>query len=59
MKFEPITMCPFDREAIIPQMLTEEERSYLNGYHRKVYDSLSQGLEQDLKDWLKEQTAPI
>lgn len=59
LKFEPITMCPFDREAIIPQMLTEEERSYLNGYHRKVYDSLSQGLEQDLKDWLKEQTAPI
>lgn len=59
LKFEPITMCPFDREAIIPQMLTEEERSYLNGYHRKVYDSLSQGLAQDLKDWLKEQTAPI
>lgn len=57
--FEPITLCPFDREAIIPHMLTEEERKYLNEYHKKVRDILTPVLEQEAAEWLKEQTAPI
>ena len=34
-KFEPLTLCPIDQEAILPEMLTTEEKAWLNQYHKK------------------------
>ena len=36
LKFEPLTLCPYDRKLIVPEMLTCEERCWLNGYHDMV-----------------------
>jgi Xaa-Pro aminopeptidase len=31
--FETLTLCPFDRNLIAPELLTPAERSWLDGYH--------------------------
>lgn len=59
LAFEPITLCPFDRDAILPEMLSEEERKYLNAYHEKVYRVLESRLETEVRSWLKEQTEEL
>ena len=59
LKFEPITWCPWEREAILPEMLTEQERKWLNGYHRRVYEILEPLLDEETAAWLKTQTAEI
>ena len=37
LKFEPITLVPFDLDAIDPDFMTPEERKQLNDYHKHVY----------------------
>ena len=59
LEFRPLTMCPFDREAILPEMLTAGERSYLNNYHAEVFRTLSPYLDSETAGWLKEQTEEI
>ncbi len=59
LAFRPMTFCPFDREAVLPELLSQEELKWLNGYHEMVYDVLSPLLPEDVAAWLKEQTAPI
>lgn len=53
LEFESLTLCPIDREPIITDMLTAEERGWLNDYHRRVYDSLSPYLTSEEKTWLE------
>lgn len=57
--FECITMCPLDRAAILPELLTEEELTWVNAYHREVYQKLAPLLEEDIKRWLAEETKEI
>lgn len=59
LKFEPITWCPWEREAILPEMLTEQERKWLNGYHSMVYEKLAPLLNEETTDWLRIQTEEI
>ena len=56
---EPLTMVPFDREAILPELMTEKELECLNLYHQRVYESLSPYLDEEEQCWLKEMTARI
>lgn len=57
--FETITLCPFDREAILPDRLTDEELEYLNNYHQKVQETLTPLVSKEIAEWLAEQTTPI
>ncbi len=59
MKFEILSYCPIDLEGIIPELLDESERKWLNNYHEKVYDKLSPYLNEEEKRWLKEVTRNI
>lgn len=59
MKLEVLSFIPFDRAAIIADMLDEEELEWLNGYHRSVYEKLSPYLTDEEREWLKQETAPI
>jgi Xaa-Pro aminopeptidase len=56
---EPLTLCPIDKEAIRVEMLTNEELTWFNDYHRLVYDRLEGLLDADDRAWLKEATAPL
>ncbi len=57
--FEPLTLCPIDKEAIRTEMLTDEELMWFNGYHETVYCKLSPYLNNEECEWLKEVTSPI
>ena len=54
-----ITFCPIDTKAIDTNMLSQEEREWLNNYHKDVFTKLSPYLTKDEKDWLKEATKEI
>nr|MCR4919998.1 aminopeptidase P family protein [Prevotella sp.] len=52
LRFEPLTLCPIDKRPIIAEMLTDEERQWLDDYHQTVYDRLSPLLNPDEVEWL-------
>ena len=56
LKFETLTMVPFDRDSIMPQCMTKEELKLLNEYHKKVYDNISPYLNEDEREWLYNET---
>lgn len=58
-KFEPLTLCPIDKEGILTEMLSDEEINWFNQYHETVYNRLSPKLNQEECDWLKEATSPL
>ncbi|WP_029905513.1 aminopeptidase P family protein [Prevotella sp. 10(H)] len=57
--FKTLTLCPIDTTPVIKEMLTAEEISWLNEYHKFVYDRLSPLLTEDEKRWLKDKTNEI
>lgn len=58
-QLDPLTLCPIDKEAILVEMLTEEEIHWFNNYHQRVFQELSPLLNEEEQEWLKEATAPI
>ena len=54
--FEPLTMVPFDRDAILWDALSEKELRWLAAYHQKVYESLAPHLLEEERQWLRETT---
>lgn len=59
LEFEPLTLCPIDKTPIIVQMLTGEERAWLDDYHRRVYERLSPHLLPDERQWLESACSPL
>ena len=59
LKFETLTLAPIDTAPIVLEMLSTEEREWLNNYHHHVYESLSPYLEGNEKEWLRKATLPI
>lgn len=59
MRFETVTMVPFDRRAILPEAMDATERRLLNEYHKKVYENISPYLTAEEDEWLRAETAEI
>ncbi|MBS2213220.1 aminopeptidase P family protein [Carboxylicivirga mesophila] len=59
LKFETLTLCPVDKRAINTELLTVQEKTWLNNYHQKVYDLISPLLYGEEKEWLKNSTKPL
>jgi len=59
MDFEVITFAPIDLDAIDKSIILEDERIYLNNYHKQVYDKISPYLNEEEKAWLKNYTREI
>ncbi len=59
LRFETLTLVPFDLDAIIPELLGEECRSVLNAYHTKVRKSLAPYLTDEENLWLADATRAI
>ena len=57
--FETLTLAPIDRALIQPDLLTTEERQWLDAYHARVRASLSPLLDPPTRAWLEAATAPI
>lgn len=59
MKFETITFCPMHLDGVVVELLSPEERTWLNNYHAEVYEKLSPYLDEEHRAWLKYQTRAI
>lgn len=59
LQMESLTLCPFDTDPIIREMLLPEETDWLNQYHRHVYDVLAPHLDEEERSWLENATKEI
>jgi Xaa-Pro aminopeptidase len=57
--FETLTLCPFDRRALEPGLLSPDERAWLDDYHATVRAALSPLLEDADLAWLEKHCAPL
>ena len=54
LKFNVLTLCPFDVSTLCPEYMTDAERGWLNAYHRRVKEELRPLLDEDENNWLNE-----
>ncbi len=59
LQFESLTLCPIDLTPVDLGRLTDEEISWLNGYHHMVYERLAPHLDDDVRQWLRKNTLPV
>ena len=59
MKFETLTLFPYDRQLIDLSMLSDVEIAQINEYHAMVDQRLTPYLNDEEKSWLDKQTSPI
>jgi len=59
MAFETITLAPINRDLIKTDLLTEDERAWLNAYHDRVRKTLSPLVPAEVQAWLEEVTAAV
>lgn len=53
LQFEPLTLCPIDTAPVITDMLTGDEKAWLNAYHRTVFDRIAPLLDDEAdRQWL-------
>ena len=58
--FETLTLCHFDTSALIEQLLTPDEREWLNAYNSKVFRTFAPAIEDEgMRLWLERKTMPI
>lgn len=59
LRFEEVTLVPFDLDGILPEQMQPDEIEYLNRYHQMVYDRISPYLNEDERAWLRSATRAI
>lgn len=57
--FETLTICPFDKNVIATELLTQPEKDWLNNYHNWCKEKLENDLQGEVKDWFLEMVQPI
>lgn len=59
LEFETLTLCPIHLDCIVVDLLTNEEKDWLNSYHQTVQERLAEHLSGDVLDWLIYNTRKI
>ncbi len=59
LSFETVTMAPIDVNLVEVQMLTTEERAWLNAYHARVRAAVAPALDDADRIWLEQATKAI
>ena len=59
MYFDTITYVPMDLDALNPEMMTAEDKKYLNNYHKEVFEKVSPYLNEEEVEFLKKYTREI
>ncbi|TXN24921.1 M24 family metallopeptidase, partial [Methylobacterium sp. WL93] len=57
--FETLTLVPYDRRLIVPEMLSPDARAWVDAYHARVRDVLSADLDPETRAWLERATAAL
>lgn len=59
LRFETLTLAPFDSRLLDPAMLETAELAWLNDYHARVLAEVGPGLDAQVRAWLAMACAPI
>lgn len=59
LRFETLTLAPFDRRLIDPALLSPTERDWLDAYHARVEREVGPALEGDARAWLEAACRPL
>ncbi|MDE5968067.1 MAG: M24 family metallopeptidase, partial [Muribaculaceae bacterium] len=59
LKFETLTLFPFDRNLFDLHLMTEQEINWVDQYHTTVYNRLSPHLSASEQAWLRAKTLPL
>ena len=59
LAWRTLTFVPIDRRLVVVEMLTNEERAWVNSYHAEVYDKLEGRVSDAARLWLRAATAPV
>lgn len=59
LEFETLTCCHIDTAAVLPDLLSADELSWLNAYNEHVYRTLSPQLSSEMSLWLRNKTLPL
>jgi Xaa-Pro aminopeptidase len=59
LEFETLTQVPIDTKLIDTEMLSIDEKNWLNEYHRNIFKKISPLLDTDEKEWLSKATTEI
>lgn len=60
LRFEPLTLCPYDLELIDASLLNSDELKWLNEYHEKVRETLTPLMSSEKeREWLRLATRAI
>jgi Xaa-Pro aminopeptidase len=57
--FETLTLAPYCRRLIDPELLTPEETAWVDSYHSRVRETLTPHLDAETAAWLEAETAPL
>ncbi|MBP0611762.1 aminopeptidase P family protein [Chryseobacterium sp. cx-311] len=58
-EFETLTICPFDRNVLDLDLITPQEKEWLNSYHEWCREKLENDLEGEVKEWFMEQVKAV
>jgi Xaa-Pro aminopeptidase len=59
LEFETLTLCPIDTRCIDKGLLREDERAWLDAYHRTVRERVAPRVDGDARAWLEARTAAL
>lgn len=59
LAFETLTLVPYDRALVAPDLLDAEERAWVNAYHARVEATLAPLLDDSTRTWLAGACAPL
>ena len=58
LRFETLTLFPFDKLLIDFEIMNQTEIDWINNYHQLVYDSIAPKLKENERDWLSKKCHP-
>jgi len=58
-RWDVVTLCPIDRRLIDVDLLSPDERAWIDAYHARVFKTLAGHLDKAEKAWLKRATAAL
>jgi len=59
LRFETLTLAPFERALIVPEMLEKNEIAWINAYHARVLEAIFPRVSEKTGAWLRMATRPL
>ncbi|QBA20248.1 aminopeptidase P family protein [Chryseobacterium indologenes] len=58
-EFETLTFCPFFKDTVVKEILSESEIAWLNDYHKTCEEKLAPHLDGEVKEWFLQLVSPL